>query len=535
MSVEAQTPTETNFRNGSIGQWIEIGLIVLLFFVYAGGEPPAANESHYLSKAKHYWNPEWCPGDFFLDSADAHLVFYWTFGWLTRFFSLTTTAWISRFAIWLWLAWSWHRLCRQWTLVWGSALWAAAIAVAGWHWGHLAGEWVVGGVEAKGLAYGFLFLAMADVARRNWTRPWIWLGLAATFHVLVSGWAAVALALTWSTESRQGRCAVSKMWPWMVGGGLLALLGLLPAVALTLGSDPEGTREAATVYVYQRLAHHLVFHRFVWPRVIAHGVAIGVWIVFWRASEGDERASRINRFVTFAVAIAIGGVVADRLSWHDRGLSSMILRFYWFRLADALVPCGLALSALSFTFQTENRQMEKRKSESKHTFCLVALLLCSAIPLTQVFLARRSDPRPEALLQGLRQGSSLTSNQSSWDWRDVCQWFRNSTRSNALVLTPPWLQTFRWYAHRGELCSWKDIPQDVKGILEWRDRRELVQATRLYAGDVRKVDLDAVERLVDHVRFSHLVVPSHIDLQGHRFDLQYKNASFAVYRLANSL
>ena len=45
---------------------------------------PGPNESHYLCKAKHYWNPEWCARDLFLSSSNAHLVFYQTFGLLTR-------------------------------------------------------------------------------------------------------------------------------------------------------------------------------------------------------------------------------------------------------------------------------------------------------------------------------------------------------------------------------------------------------------------------------------------------------------------
>ncbi|MGE3777249.1 MAG: hypothetical protein AB7F89_08700, partial [Pirellulaceae bacterium] len=65
------------------GGWLEWCLIFALLFVVGGTLPPDVNESHYLAKAKHYWNPDWCPGDPFLESADAHLAFYWLIGWLT--------------------------------------------------------------------------------------------------------------------------------------------------------------------------------------------------------------------------------------------------------------------------------------------------------------------------------------------------------------------------------------------------------------------------------------------------------------------
>ena len=57
----------------------EVFWIFLIFFLFAGSPPPDVGESHYLVKAKHYWDPAWCAGDLFLESRDAHGLFYWTF------------------------------------------------------------------------------------------------------------------------------------------------------------------------------------------------------------------------------------------------------------------------------------------------------------------------------------------------------------------------------------------------------------------------------------------------------------------------
>ncbi len=89
-------------------RWFEALLIFSLFFLYTSGPPPDVNETHYLPKAKHYWNPDWCGPDVFLDSADPHTVFYWMFGWMTLWGSLGTVAWIGRTFTWTllsdWLA-----------------------------------------------------------------------------------------------------------------------------------------------------------------------------------------------------------------------------------------------------------------------------------------------------------------------------------------------------------------------------------------------------------------------------------------------
>ena len=108
-------PAEAVERRVARHRLCEVLLIFMVFFLYAGWVPPAVNEAHYLTKAKHYWNPDFCAGDHFLESADAHLVFYWTFGWVTLFCSLPAAAWIGRLVTWGAMAWAWRRL--SWCVV----------------------------------------------------------------------------------------------------------------------------------------------------------------------------------------------------------------------------------------------------------------------------------------------------------------------------------------------------------------------------------------------------------------------------------
>src|SRR3990172_2993722 len=83
---------------------IEVLLILLVFFALAGDPVPSVNEPHYLCRLKHYWDPAWCVGDLFLDSPDAHGLFVWSFGWVTRLLTLSATAWVGRVLAWSMLA-----------------------------------------------------------------------------------------------------------------------------------------------------------------------------------------------------------------------------------------------------------------------------------------------------------------------------------------------------------------------------------------------------------------------------------------------
>ncbi|MDP7379069.1 MAG: hypothetical protein QF516_13290, partial [Pirellulaceae bacterium] len=61
---------------------LEAAFLLAVFACYAGTLPPDVNEAHYLGKAKHFWMPDWCAGDLFLHSSNAHWLFYVTVGGL---------------------------------------------------------------------------------------------------------------------------------------------------------------------------------------------------------------------------------------------------------------------------------------------------------------------------------------------------------------------------------------------------------------------------------------------------------------------
>ncbi len=216
-----------------------------------------------MSRAKHFWNPDWCAGDLFLRSPDAHGLFVWTFGALTKWLSLPATAWVGRLVAWTLLAWAWQRL--SWRLVpvplvsvLGAALWVTLTDKA-----HLAGEWVVGGVEAKCFAYVFVLIALRALVDRHWNRAWIALGVASAFHVLVGGWSMVVCGGIWLGEQyacSAGAAPSREFWSMLPGlalGGLIALLGLIPALALNWHQPAEIVTQANQIYVFERLPHHL--------------------------------------------------------------------------------------------------------------------------------------------------------------------------------------------------------------------------------------------------------------------------------------
>jgi len=439
---------------------IELLLVFAVFFLHGAWPVPDVNEPHYLSKAKHYWDSSWCANDFFVNTADAHQVFYWTFGWITRFFSLDQTAWIGRILTWALLAWAWRRLSwavlpRAWLAILSAELFVLLNENA-----HMAGEWVVGGIEAKGFAYVLVFLGLEAVVRSRWNKAWLLFGAASSFHVIVGGWAAVAGGIAWLATS-DDRPLLKTMLPGLMGGLVLALPGLWFALSLTRGADPATVHAANAIYVWQRLPHHLAADRFKEGFPSRHLMMWGLWLAMITLWPSDSAGRRLRWFVGATMLLSVVGYLLVWIGGWMPDAAAAFLRFYWFRMSDVFVPVGVSLVGLTII-----DQLGQTKPRAKRLW-LAALILLSAydlwlqtghLPLNAVF--------PDAAVVVPRSDKNLVYD----DWLQTCAWIKGHTGSNDVFLTPRMSSTLRFYAGRSEVVNWKDFPQDAAGIVEWWKR-----------------------------------------------------------------
>ncbi|HEY2249849.1 MAG TPA: hypothetical protein VGH74_02270, partial [Planctomycetaceae bacterium] len=121
---------------------------------------------------------------------------------------------------------------------------------------NLAGEWIVGGVEAKCFAYALVMWALRELLDDRWNRVSLLLGAATAFHPLVGGWSGVVCAGIWVLVGRRHQ-DIWSMLPGFVGGAALSLIGIVPALMLTWGVPADVVNESSTIYVFDRLPHHL--------------------------------------------------------------------------------------------------------------------------------------------------------------------------------------------------------------------------------------------------------------------------------------
>lgn len=510
--------------------WLEIALILAIFFILGGAPAPHVNETYYLTKAKHYWNPDWCAGDLFLESADAHLTFYWTVGWLTRIFSLPVVAWIARVAAWLLLAVAWQRLSHQ--IVKGPlrAALSAMLLVTLIDQINFAGEWLVGGVEGKCFAYALVFFGLAEVVRGRWTAAWPWLGLAGAFHVLVGGWSAIVAAGVWICEKRQDRPSLLKMFPSILLAGVFALPGIVPALQLTASVPKKIVDDANQIYVFDRIPHHLapltlpateLGRKSAWFL----GLLVGFFALWYfvRAAEQTNTTSRLVRLLRFAAGSLVLSVVAllwHLVHWNDPAGAASLLKYYWFRLADIAVPVAVSLTAVWLI----DRWVARR---SRLVFAAVAAaILLPCWHLLSVSGRRFVDPTPPA---DQRAGDYSA-------WRDTCDWVRENTPADALFLTPYSSQSFTWNADRPELVTWKNVPQDARALITWRDRyRDVfwhIDATgeRVRYTSLAEQGTKRIRQLAERYEIDYVVTREYPPLQ---LPVAFTNGYYTVYAIGS--
>lgn len=516
-------------------RWIEVALLMGFFFAYAGDPPPMVNEAHYLVKAKHFWNPQWCGQDLFASSGKAHATFYAVFGWPTLWLALETTAWLGRVVGWFLLALGLQKL--SWRLIPRplAAVGVAAVWIGGVDFANLAGEWVVGGIEAKIPAYGLVLLALAAMVQRRWNAVWPLLGAASAFHVLVGGWSVVAAAVSWSMTERKRPDAIPLLSPSLWIGGALSLFGLVPALYLTLGVGDEASADAARTYTYFRLPHHLLPAALHPDWYLRHGTLVLVTASLWVWCErrfSGEPWRRIGWYAAAAVGLAAAGLLIGLLPAVTPDLAARLLRYYWFRLTDFAVPLLFGLLVM--------RLLASGVWWPKPVRVAAAAILCGAAILlgANIYHSIRLGIPPSVsnrLLGWDADAPPATQRAVFADWLAVCRWARAATPPDEVFLTPRHQQTFKWYAGRAEVVNWKDVPQDAASLRDWSRRFAEVFPRRL--GTLRvTIRYDRLREFrqaygVRYMIVDRRVVGDHLPLVRVYPRGGDRNQTYAVYRI----
>ncbi len=541
---------------------------LLLIFLCAGGGVPGINESHYLPKAKHLWDRSFASQDFFLQSHDAHFFSSWLAGGLTMWLPLAAVAWLGRLVSWCLLAFAWGKLCAAlevYPLV-------IPLALLGWlfgvQYGHWAGEWIVGGFEAKTIAYPFILLGLSSLVVENWKWVWIYMGCAVAWHPVIGVWAGLSAGIVWLAQPDLKHRWFSQL-PWLGTAAIIGLLGILPAASGLSGPDIVEKVSAAQVHVYMRLPHHLSPQLFAWQRHVAAATSLSVLTlltIWWRFSANPSRHRQLTDIslgpgalqlrglglllscAWVAVGFSLIGLALDWTLTRSRpDLGAKLLRFYWFRWSDIAVPlaCSLVFWKLAAPY-APNGDRRGPRVFSLRQHVQIALATLSLLIVAGIQFDRSLKPMVPAADRLVVEavGRNAIDTDRYVDWLAACQWIEHNTPTDSLWFTPKYQQSFKWHAQRAEVYCWKDVPQDNASVIQWYHRVQRCAPPR----DTHGVIQDwSTEQLLDLSReygfrwvlldLSYQTVPPALEFMYPTADRgkYVENKSFAVFRIPEGL
>lgn len=510
----------SSWWNAYLAEWSLAWLVCAAFAAVAA---PDINESHYLTKARHFWDRDWCRGDLFLESSDAQWLFFAGTGWLTRFVSLDAFAWTGRCFSWAAMAAAFVFLSRTLQVRGWAVPAALTLLLTLNRAGHMAGEWVVGGFEAKTLAWPLVLAGLAFFCRGKTAAAALCCAVAAAVHFVVGWWGLVGCLfghlagqlLDWKFRPRGKTGLIRSNWrnpafaartagvSAMVLAGLM--IGAFPSVAADWHVPAADADRAAMVQSLVRLPHHVYFGGFSIERIAAFSAIVLLW-TFLSLRGFRRQPAPFQRFTLFAaVSLAIGWtglLLSALLQTHESAAAARLLRLYWFRIEDVAVPLGISLQ-LGFLLDLWRRQGSPRHRQI--ATAAIAVLVLAAVLEAGSRAGNRISPSVRVGISGLESDPGRIA-AIDRNWRAVCEWARTQTPRQALFVTHPNQQTFHWLAERAEVFARKHAPQDARGLLEWQRRMVWMEAVWKTGPHGTDTDLAMLAEAMQHFGADYAVV-----------------------------
>ncbi|NJN74748.1 MAG: YfhO family protein [Limnothrix sp. RL_2_0] len=459
--------------------------ILLSLFVFTNllTDNMSENEVGKLMIAKQFVSPQWLPNDWYLNEPQTYqALFQIIFGKTISMWGFFATSVLGRILTYSLISLGLVFIGREIRLRF-SLLFASTIIFLGLGQSMpIAGEWMIGGFETKGFAYGFVLLAMWLSMKKKylWTAPV--LGLATSFHVLVGGYATITILMWVLWEKIKHK----NTFDWQFGNIFLAsLLYLLTSLFVLIPlffnlNDPAEVSnttllEATYIYTFLRNPHHL--DPFTWQKIRFLIIGLHLFGVFycWRFFTNSLLISEQNskdKQIATEQRVALAELTAFSLIPFFLGFlvapfdtQGVFLQYYPFRLGSLmlaldtilLLACLLQVTQKEVKFTIENFIRSKRIALFICFFVLGLICLFPVKNFTQELLALRQFPL------GVEDLSAESLNAFTWIKT-------NTPKDSVIISSPGQFVGFNWLTDRATIVKFKLVPSTEPYIIEWYKR-----------------------------------------------------------------
>jgi len=427
------------------------------------------NEANVLPFARQHANPNWIPQDWYYNlPAGYRTLFIAIFGNMASAWGFLITSIVGRLICFALVASGLIFLARTLRLKIISLLVALTLLFyTSPEQGLIASEWIVRALEPKAIAYGFLLFGITFMLRGNDSLMALFLGLTISFHVLVGGWALVAVSL-WFLFRRTAILLQPKQVISILAIYLVAASFAIPPIIRELtATSSDKALSASYIYVYLRTPHHLnpeFWSLDLWLKPLIYLMIFTITtIALWKQKETQHTDLAFFGLMTM-VPFLLGVIIAP---WDTQG---MLLQYYPFRLGDIIFPLITGLLFLSLL-----QGILSSSNWTKQGFMFVGITIIS---LTGIIQGKDFYQSAIALPKFPHQDQLVTP-----ELKEMCYWIRDNTPENETVISHPLEDiSFTWVSERATIVKYKFVPPVSAAVHEWYQRLNDLSGTV----DIRK-------------------------------------------------
>ncbi len=486
------------------------------------------NEADVLPLARQHVQPSWIPGDWYLNQPESYRLLFETLaGWLILACGFLASSIIGRLVCYGLVATALVQIGAQLRLKFLPLVLAIELFILGTSQGVIASEWILGRLEAKSLAYGFVLLALWLLLAGRYRWMALLLGIASSLHVLVGGW-SMLIAVGTLTLDPQTRPRLIRQSGWLLLIYLSAsLLAIQAVLAQLLATAPAAAISPSEIYVFLRLPHHL--NPLIWSIWFLR--LLLVLLVFWatervlrRQAAPDAPAPAPMQLARFTWVSLIPFLVGLLAAPFDQ--TGQLLQYYPFRVGDVMLPLATYLLVALAIQQGISAKWQARVIPLCLGLLLVAGILQTGLLGSQL-LALRQFPIAEPAFE------------------ELCAWAKQETPAGSLFVTPPVdFVEFTWLAERPTVAKYKLLPQTKAGIIAWYERlgdlnggsfplpeplrtvdhRDWIRET--LRQNYYELSPDQVTALMDKYQASYFMTLTNHELP---FPVVYRNSDYLIY------
>jgi len=418
--------------------WLHFVTLFCVALALYGKPVPYSNEYSYLLKLVKTFNPDFLANDFtFSNPPNAYWLFNHLFGVFTLPFSIEVVGWGGRIACWSVLLYALIRLGKRWEI----PLWMISLSIFLWlamGQSLVADEWMIGGFEAKCVAYICLLFALDGFCDGRDIVSAILLGLTFSFHPVVGLWGIAATLfalLIWRRD-------LVRVVKTTVISGAFSLIGLIP-ILLTPAVKP--TPENLKILELVKFPYH--YDPSAWARssIVLLYLMMTLCLVFHFQNRDDKSGKFLTGFLSVLCLFFTAGILL--MAFKQYGLSE----YMPMRLFPIFAP-------LFFLFTVARTFNQKAKVSPGKSLAGVGIACLSLIIW--------SNPFSVSVQQVQTTYEKWTAKPD--DSEKAFVWINKNTPNGTIVIAPPWRFDYWHLSQRAQIVSYNQ--PTYSNLNEWQKR-----------------------------------------------------------------